>query len=276
MMVLFHKKDKRRTALEKEYAAVLKKETQLKQSAMRATAPHWKTDLEKKVPEKVYHSLEAAFSKAFSVVFTQGVGVIEKTYSRRNLEATYSVQDYAVQVKGGRRELKQVKRNAERSGMTNTALTTVEGIGLGALGIGLPDIVVFVGMLLKGVYEMALSYGFSYDTPEERLFILRMMEAALTKGEAFAAKNAQVDGMVEEMPQVGDDEVQVQIQKTGSAFAVDMLLLKFVQGFPFVGILGGAANPVYYNKVMRYVQLKYQKRYLLTVAKRNEISLQFH
>ena len=273
--MLFQKKDKKRAALEKEYAAVLKKETQLKQSAMKATAPRWKTDLEKKVPEKVYHSLEAAFSKAFSVVFTQGVGVIEKTYNRQNLEETYSVQDYAVQVKGGRKELKQVKRNAGRTGLANTALTTVEGIGLGALGIGLPDIVVFVGMLLKGIYETALSYGFAYDTPEERLFILRMMEAALAKGHVFAVKNARVDGMIEEMPQAGDDEVQAQSRKTGSAFAVDMLLLKFVQGFPLVGVLGGAANPVYYNKVMRYVQLKYQKRYLLTVAQRNGISFRF-
>ena len=264
-MSIFIKKDKKRAALEKEYASVLKKETQLKQSAMKTTAPRWKTDLEKKVPEKVYRSLETAFSKAFSVVFTQGVGVIEKTYNRQNLEETHSVQDYAVQVKGGRKELKQVKRNAGRSGLTNTALTTVEGIGLGALGIGLPDIVVFVGMLLKGVYETALSYG----------FILRMMETALTKGPDFAVKNARVDGMIEEMPQTGEDELQAQIQKTGSAFAVDMLLLKFVQGFPLVGILGGAANPVYYNKVMRYVQLKYQKRYLLAVAQRNGYSLRF-
>lgn len=210
------------------------------------------------------------------MVFTQGIGVIEKTYNRQNLEETHSVQDYAVQVRGGRKELKQVKRNAGRSGMANTALTTVEGIGLGALGIGLPDIVLFVGMLLKGIYETALSYGFSYDTPEERLFILRMMEAALTKGTAFATKNARVDCMIEEVPQVSEDELQAQIQKTGSAFSVDMLLLKFVQGFPIVGVLGGAANPVYYNKVMRYVQLKYQKRYLLTVAQRNGISLRFH
>ena len=33
--------------------------------------------------------------------------------------------------------------------------------------------------------------------------------------------------------------------------------------FPIVGMIGGAANPVYYHKVMSYVQLKYRKRYLL-------------
>lgn len=85
-MSIFIKKDKKRAALEKEYASVLKKETQLKQSAMKTTAPRWKTDLEKKVPEKVYRSLETAFSKAFSVVFTQGVGVIEKPTTVRILK----------------------------------------------------------------------------------------------------------------------------------------------------------------------------------------------
>ena len=268
-MKIFIHKDKKRVALEREYATVLKKEAQLKQAAMKAVSPRWKTELEKKVPEKVYTSLETAFCKAFSVVFTQGIGVIEKTYNRQNLEETHAVQDYAVAVKGGRRELKQVKRNAERSGMANTALTTVEGIGLGVLGIGLPDIVLFVGMLLKGVYETALGYGFSYDTPEEQLFILRMMEAALTRGPEYAEKDGAVDKMLSAMPQVTDDGCQQQIRRTASVFAIDMVLLKFVQGLPLVGALGGAANPVYYRKVMRYVQIKYQKRYLLAVARRS-------
>lgn len=272
-MALFEKRDKKRAAIEKEYFALLKKEEQFNQKALKAEAPHWKTELEKKVPEKVYHSLESAFTKAFSVVFTKGVGVIEKTYNRDNLEATYSIQDYAVQVKGGRRELRQVKRNANRSGMANAALTTVEGLGLGVLGIGLPDIVLFVGMLLKGIYQTAIGYGFTYDSTEERLFILRMMEAALARNSDFEEKNAQVDHMIEGITLIGENDLEEQLQKTSGAFAVDMLLLKFVQGFPLVGVLGGVANPIYYKKIMRYVQMKYHKRYLMAAAQRNGWSL---
>ena len=44
---------------------------------------------------------------------------------------------------------------------------------------------------------------------------------------------------------------------------MDMLLLKFIQGAPVIGIFGGAGNPVYYSRVMEYVKVKYQKRYLL-------------
>lgn len=195
----------------------------------------------------------------------------EKVY--HSLEATYSIQDYAVQVKGGRRELRQVKRSVNRSGMANVALTTVEGIGLGALGIGLPDIVLFVGMLLKGIYQTAIGYGFTYDSTEERLFILRMMEAALARSSDFEEKNAQVDNMIEGITLIGENDLEEQLQKTSSAFAVDMLLLKFVQGFPLVGVLGGVANPIYYKKIMRYVQMKYHKRYLMAAAQRNGWSL---
>ena len=61
--------------------------------------------------------------------------------------------------------------------------------------------------------------------------------------------------------------MKAQIRETASVFAMDMLILKFIQGLPIVGIIGGAANPVYYRKVMRYVQLMYRKRYLLKQKK---------
>jgi len=41
---------------------------------------------------------------------------------------------------------------------------------MGAFGVGLPDIPVFVGVVLKSVYEVALNYGYRYDTPEEKYF----------------------------------------------------------------------------------------------------------
>ena len=65
-----------------------------------------------------------------------------------------------------------------------------------------------------------------------------------------------------ESVEVTEAEFDRQIKRTAQVFAMDMLLLKFVQGLPVVGIVGGAANPVYYRKVMRYVEVKYRKRYL--------------
>ena len=143
-------------------------------------------------------------------------------------------------------------------------LTTAEGVALGALGIGMPDIVLFISTLLKGVYETALNYGFDYALPEEQYLILNMMAASLILGEDRPEWDDMVDGMILEMPQeVSRAVLDEQIRETASVFALDMLILKFIQGLPVVGIFGGIANPIYYNRVMKYVRLKYRKRYLL-------------
>ena len=57
--------------------------------------------------------------------------------------------------------------------------------------------------------------------------------------------------------------VRYEIEDTSKFFATDMLVLKFIQGLPIVGVVGGVFNPVYYNKIMNYIRLKYHKRYSL-------------
>lgn len=255
---------KRETAIRKERLAVEKQERKLARAAQKAKPAGWKTELEQRIPEKVYFGLESAFCKGFALVFDQGRGIIEKTCKKENIQADHAVRSYAVQVKGGRKELRQMRKAARQSDFWNLAVTTVEGIGLGALGIGMPDIVLFLSTLLKGIYETALHYGFDYESPEEQLLILKMMETALSSGETWARNNEAVDNMISYVAvDVSRETVEKQMQATASAFAVDMLLLKFLQGLPVVGVIGGAANPVYYQKVMQYIQLKYRKRYLL-------------
>ncbi len=252
-------------AIEKELKRIEKAEKRLQNQAERKTDSLWKSKLEEKIPNTVLTALQKAFSKAFYLVFEKGSGVIAKTYDRASIEKEFQIKDYAVDIKGGRREIAKLKRDAAGGNAINTLITTVEGIGLGALGIGLPDIVIWVGMLLRGVYETAMKYGFDYETKQEKLFILKMLEAAMLTGGEWTVANEALDACIEqgvfEIPE--DDVVNRQIEKTADAFAADMLATKFIQGLPIVGMIGGAANPVYYHKVMSYVQLKYRKRYLL-------------
>lgn len=164
-----------------------------------------------------------------------------------------------------KKESPRRRSGAAGSNALNMAVTTVEGIGLGALGIGLPDIAIWVGILLKGVYETALKYGFDYDLPKEKLFILKLIETAMLSGEEWIIMNSEVSQFFTHYSNKVPDEEEVkeQIEKTANAFATEMLVTKFIQGLPVVGVLGGAANPVYYHRIMQYVQLKYSKRYLL-------------
>jgi len=264
-------RDKRITAVKKELLAVLKLENKMEKAALKARPAGWKTALEEKLPRKVYNGLESAFCKGFSVVFSKGRGIIEKSYRKENIQEDQNIREYALQVKGGRKELRQMVKSANRSHARNMAITTVEGVGLGALGIGMPDIVLFISAILRGVYETALNYGYDYVEREEQLLILKMLSAALSTGEEWQQRNQEIDRIMSGGEQdTSDDAYQAQLHDTASVFAVDMLLLKFVQGLPIVGILGGAANPVYYRKVLRYVQLKYRKRWLWKISRELE------
>ena len=252
-----------RRALEKELEAAAKAERRLAREALRESRSDWKDKLEEKVPPKVYDTLEAAFCKAFALVFQKGTGLIEKSYDREKLQQDYAARDQAVWARRDRQALGQFRGKSRAANARDLLLTTAEGVGLGVLGVGLPDIVLFVSLLLKGVYETALRYGFDYDTPGERLLILKMMEASLSKGTRWQSLNEEVERcLAGKLPEPTQEELEGQIRQTAQAFAMDMLLLKFVQGLPLVGALGGAGNPVYYRRVMKYVQLKYHRRYL--------------
>ena len=260
-------RDKRITAVKKELLAVLKLENKMEKAALKARPAGWKTALEEKLPRKVYGGLQSAFCKGFSVVFSKGRSIIEKSYRKVNIQEDQNIREYALQVKGGRKELRQMVKSAKRSHTRNMAITTVEGVGLGALGIGMPDIVLFISTILRGVYETALNYGYDYIEREEQLLILKMLSASLSTGEDWQRRNQEIDAIMSGRPQDTSDEAfDAQLRATASVFAMDMLLLKFVQGLPVVGVVGGAANPVYYRKVMRYVQLKYRKRWLWKIS----------
>ncbi len=258
-------KNKRLILLEQELAGVRRAEEKLKKSAIRSGNITWKTALEQKIPPGAYTALKKAFGKAFSLVFEKGTGIIEKTFDKDAMAKDHEIYDYAVQLKGGRREIRRLRRDAAKRDAANMAAAAAEGVGLGVFGVGLPDIVLFSGVLLKGVYQAALLYGISYESPQETYFILKMMEAAMAKGEDFVRLDKELDQCVTESGMLCSfvEFSSEQLSKTAEAFAADLLLLKFVQGIPLVGILGGMGNPACYRRVMRYVGLKYRKRYLL-------------
>lgn len=296
------KHGKYETAIDKELKLIHRQEESLRRAAVKGKTPQWKTALEEKVPGSIYENLQKAFRKAFAIVFEKGTGLIEKTYNRESLEEDCQVREFAFQVKANRKTLKKARKDARAGNLRNLAITSAEGIGLGVLGIGLPDIVMFVGVLLKGIYETALQYGYAYDSDQERCFILKLMETAVLKGEDWEEGNREIDRYIESsaadcageeetgVEESGEEEIEAkgpgeeqqseawekdlrervkeQTGRTADAFAMDMVLLKFIQGLPVVGILGGAGNPLYYNKVIKYAELKYRKRYLLKLREK--------
>ena len=258
-----------RIACEKELKYIAKQERKLQKQAMNSDKT-WKRAIEGLIPERIYVNLRAAFATAFNIIFEKGVDVIEKTYSKERLLKEFESKDLAVDDIQTRRELRKFRSNVASSKRWKSIITTAEGVGLGVLGIGLPDIVLFLGFILQSIYEVALRYGYDYNKPEERLLILKMMSAAIAKQGKWLEADMEVEELIRDPVCPDYDSVETQIGVTADDFALDMLVLKFIQGLPVVGVLGGLSNPVYYNKIMEYVRLKYHKRYLLNKREEKE------
>lgn len=251
------------TTVEKELKRLSRAEERLRRRAHKEDIK-WKTELEAKIPEKVLVNLQAVFKKAFEIIFDKGTGIIEKTYKKDEIQKDFLVRDYALDLDLNQKDLLMLNACSELSNLVSLVASTVEGVGLGAFGIGLPDIVLFVSVILRGCYQTVLQYGFSYDTPEEKYFILTVLEGSMLKNELWDTCNDLVNVMLVSLPVPTEEQMAEQLQHTSNAFAMDMLLMKFIQGIPVVGIVGGLANPLYYQRILNYVKLKYRKRYLLT------------
>ena len=113
---MMEKQQKRLIALEKELrAASLREKKYVKEMRERGVAPGgWKQKLESRIPERVRTGLESAFTKAFSLVFTRGRGVIELGYNKESILEDHAILDFAFRTKCGRRELREIGRSAAR------------------------------------------------------------------------------------------------------------------------------------------------------------------
>lgn len=262
----------------KEWAALEKKERHYIRKQKEEKVSAFQQKISEKIPDKLESTLNAAFRKAFELVFEKGTAVIEKTYDKPGYEQSFQVNEYAAGIRKNRKSVKAFSKQALASRTKNLVISGVEGVGLGILGIGIPDIPLFTAVILKSIYEIALSYGFSYEPEDEQLFILKMIETALLYGGQFEQMNMELNMWMEQKGQnctedvegMGDSETlrdmacckKEQISRTSGVLAGALLYMKFIQGIPVVGIAGGLADTVYLKKITDYVDLKYKRRFL--------------
>lgn len=219
--------------------------------------------LQEKVPPKLQGTLNKAFSKAFALVFDKGTAVIEKTYSKDRINKDVKVREYALQIKEDRRSLREFSKKAGMAGAKNLLLSGAEGIGLGILGVGLPDIPLFTGVLLRSLYETAMQFGYEYESEQERFFLLHLIQGALSYGKDLEIINRQADDYIERGVWPKGMTLSQQSDNAAMLLADELLYMKFLQGIPVAGALGGAADALCLKKVLEYSRLKYRKRFLL-------------
>ena len=59
-----------------------------------------------------------------------------------------------------------------------------------------------------------------------------------------------------------DYDRKKQISKTAQVLSNELLYMKFLQGIPIVGAVGGFYDAIYMKRITKYVNLKYKKRFL--------------
>lgn len=235
-----------------------------KQGIIEGKLEHLVDKVESKVPKTLKGTLDTAFYKSFKIIFDNGTKYIEKLYNKNKIQLNHNVNDYHVSNRPDRKTIKNIDKHAQKSTILNTSISTIEGAGLGLLGIGMPDIPLFTAMILKTIYEISLSYGFLYEIEEEKVYVLNIIKGALTSGETQLKYNLKVDKLSDKV----DNHINIaydldrEITNTARILSDAMLTSKFIQGIPVVGVLGSITNYKIINKISNYASVKYKKRYL--------------
>ncbi len=124
-----------------------------------------------------------------------------------------------------------------------------------------------------------MSYGYRYDSDEEKVFILKLIQVAMMDEEDFVAANEELNALIDQVAADGDSLEGYSINKieqmkaTSAALSNEMIYTKFLQGQLIVGIAGGIFDPIYVNRISDYAVLKYRRRFLRSKEASGKYSL---
>lgn len=254
--------------IEKQLKQLNKKEEKLilekEPSIIKTKLDPLKTKVEEKIPEKLQSTLNIAFEKGFKTVFDKGLGIIEKTYNKEDINMEFDINSYAINKYPTKRNLKKIDKSANKKTFINKSVTAIEGGALGLLGIGIPDIPIYIGVILKSIYEISLSYGFDYNFPEERIYILNIICASVTSGTERKMYFNKLDTIANEIDngKYHNYNIDETLKETSNKISTYMLTSKFIQSLPIVGVVGGVTNFKTLHDISTIAKLKYKQRYL--------------
>lgn len=221
--------------------------------------------IEHKTPEKIQITTEAVFQSAFEFIFEEGIDIIEKTYSKYKLQNEYENNKKEFNLKRNEKALKKFDKSVKTSNNISAFLTGVKSTALGTLGVGLPDIPIFVAEIIRVVYSTALKYGYSYDNENEKIFVLSIIDFALCE----TSQKQKYSGICDNIAECIETEKNISISLKDMEYETSQILsktvcgTKLIQGVMIAGILSSAGNISIINNVSKSAYLKYKKRFIM-------------
>lgn len=244
----------------KEYKVLNKEENKLFKTKVEPVMDK----IQGKIPEKLNSALETAFYKGFKLVFEKGHTYIDKTYNKEKLKMEYAFNNSEVDRKMNGWRMRKLDKKSKQSQRVSSLISVVEGGLLGALGIGLPDIPLFISVIIRNINEIAYSYGYSPEKEAEKEYILLLICGAITRGDQKKDFNNHIENVGRNIDQHMSSGISLeeQMKETAMVLSESMLTAKFIQGIPIIGAVGGIVNYSIIKRIGEYASLKYKKRYL--------------
>lgn len=212
--------------------------------------------------QKSAELLQKAFEKSFDVVLEKGSSWIGKICGEEKKLRRYEVFSQKTLSSW---ELSKLGCEVAARASANMVFSSVQGGMMGALGIGLPDVPIFLAAVFKTLFEISLSFGYPYDTKQEQTYQMLLICAAV--GEEAERKQAAVDAnIVAQQIRMGTGICSVSFeeakQRASKALCSAALMGKMVQGAPIIGVYGGFRNGVLLKQIGTVAAVKYQQRML--------------
>lgn len=216
----------------------------------------------KNIPEKVLDTLEEVFYRSLKMMLEKGTNGLERTIGREEKEARWEENIQHAQILRDTSSLRNLSREATKDSARNFLLSGITGVGLGIVGVGIPDVAVYSAMLIREVYSHALNYGYHYDTDEEKYFALLLIRGAFLSGPALAEVNEKANQFMKKGEIPENTDLLHEIQITSKTVSNEISSCKVVQGLPLVGAVGGVYDAVYMARLAEYADVKYRRRML--------------
>ena len=79
--------------------------------------------------------------------------------------------------------------------------------------------------------------------------------------------NGRVNAYIENGRHVAAESFEECINAAAGCMSKELLYMKFLQGIPVVGAVGGAYDAIYMKQIVKYAELKYRRRFLVSRKK---------
>lgn len=106
---------------------------------------------------------------------------------------------------------------------------------------------------------------------KDKKFILLLIQGAVSHDTELFKVNEELNYFIEHGSFSEGMDLEKMIQKPASFLSKELLYMKFLQGIPVVGAVGGAYDVIYMKQVNKFAELKYRRRFFAGKKQKNEI-----